>query len=379
MTRVATLACAALSLAASAFHVQVGVSGRYTDGGTFTNGVFVPNLVWTNMTDEVGVTNGYFEGFSLLPANIEHVQGLTFNVGTRGNPPYDRFFTCAETVNLGTFGYYNSWIPGQDYRMFNSVFTCRCDPYSTVVNGTSSDITVNGVRIGAWQGARLPFPLELYMDEIEDVEFHDLATGDELTPSADEYTGDIYIDGDHYYLGWTGDFRITSPASNRVVSAERLLYGEDVSNSIVYAENSYPIYEGRIPVHTNIQLNTWWDFAQSEWGSSPQAKINGEVVCGGHDTGHIIPYTVNAADVYVSEMSGEGAFYFTMSQTPGSGYGGGACTFKCWDADTGSTTAGYAAAAPEHRAAISGGTSTVAEFKVTINIYTGKWKVEPAQ
>ena len=378
MTRVVTLACAALSLAACAFHVQVGVSGRYTDSGTFVDGVFVPKYVWTNMTDEVGATNGYYEGFSLSPANLSHVQGMEFAISTRGNNYNGRKnFTCAETVDLGTFGYYNASIPGQDWRMNYSLFTCRGNPYSVVVNDTGIDRTINGVLVKEGHGARLPFPLELYMDEINGVKFYDLETWDELTPHADQYTGDIYLNSDHYYLGWTGDIRIVDPASNRVISAERLLYGEDASNSIVYAENDYPIYEGRVLVSTNVQLNTWWDFTQSEWGD-PKAYINGVEVCPNHSTSHIIAYTVNAQDIYVSEMSGEGTFYFTMSQTPESGHGGGSCVFKCWDANAGSTTAGYAAATSEHKAAISGGASTLAEFKVTINIYTGKWKVEPA-
>ena len=376
MMRMATLAFAALSLAASAFHVQVGVSGRYTDGGTFVNGTFIPNLVWTNMTDEVGATNGYFEGFSLDPARLSHVQNWTFSIGTRNGYYGTITFTCDETVKIGTFGYYYSAISGQDWRMFNSVFTCRGDPYSTVLNDTGADRTINGVLIRAGQSARLPFPLELYMEEIDDVKFYDLTTGDELTPHADQYTGDIYIDYDHYYLGWTGDFKITCPATNRVMSAERLLYGEDASNSIVYAENSYPIYQERI--YTNIQLNTWWDFTQSEWGDAPVAKINGETVCGAHSTGHIIPYNTEEGFYYIIPVE-ERVTYFTMSQVPQSGYGGGACVFKCWDASVSSSREGYAATAPEHKAEISGGVSTVAKFKLTMNIKTGEWKVEPVE
>ncbi len=145
----------------------------------------------------------------------------------------------------------------------------------------------------------------------------------------------------------------------------------------MYGEDGEPVRKGLQIVSTNIALMTWWDFAESEWGS-PQAKINGVVVCPGHSTSHIIAYTVNNNRLVVNEMTGKGYFEFEMSQTPGPGNGasGGACTMRCWDASYGSKTSDYARTPAGHKAEIPAGLG-VARFGFTVNIYKGTWKVEP--
>ena len=49
---------------------------------------------------------------------------------------------------------------------------------------------------------------------------------------------------------------------------------------------------------------------------------------------------------------------------------------RCWDKNAGGDTSGYAAASDDHKAEVSAGLGT-ARFKLTVNILTGQWKVEP--
>ena len=156
-----------------------------------------------------------------------------------------------------------------------------------------------------------------------------------------------------------------------------LVYGDMVSTNadkVLYGKAGMPLRSAVVNVTTNFELMTWWDFTQSEWGS-PKAKINEEVVCSSHATSHIISHTVNGNNIQVNELTGKGYIYFTMSQEPQSGYAGGSCTMRCWDASMGSDTSAYANTPADHKAESSAGTG-VARFKVTVNIYAGTWKVE---
>jgi hypothetical protein len=49
---------------------------------------------------------------------------------------------------------------------------------------------------------------------------------------------------------------------------------------------------------------------------------------------------------------------------------------RCWDAKMGSSTSGYSNTPAQHKAEVSAGMG-VARFKLTINTFTGEWKVEP--
>ena len=373
MKRAITTLLAAAALSASAYNVQIGVTGLYTADRVYTNKTFVYTIVPTNTHLAVGNVGGVE-----IYERSNDCAGISLNGGSISLYTQNGYYgtvtiPLAETTYVGTFGYYYSAIPGQDWRWFNAVCTVRGNPYSLVANRTGQDRYVNGLLIKSGESGNLPFPHTLTMDEVPGIRFFDIYSEDELFPADNGY-GQTYWKG-AYHLAWSGDFFFTDDTSltNRAASAERLVYSDADTNKLLYAQNDKPIYQGTVSISTNVSLMTWWDFNQNEWGD-PQAKINGEVVCPSHDTSHLISYRVNVGDVRVSDMSGVGSFTFTMSQTPQSGHSGGSCTFKCWDAQV----SAYADAPAEHRAEISGSTSTVAKFRVNINIMTGVWKVEPA-
>lgn len=370
---IATLLSAA-AISASAYNVQIGVTGLYTADRVYTNNAFVFTIVPTNTHFAFGNVGGVeIAERTGSDYTFASPDGNTIKLGTRGGYYGSVTIPLAETTYIGTFGYYYSAIPGQDWRWYNAICTMRGNPYSLVANKTGQDRYINGLLIKSGESGRLPFPHTLTMDEVPGIRFFDIYSENELFPEDDGY-GQTYFDG-AYHLGWMGDFFFTDDTTltNRAMSAERLLYSDTDTNKLLYAQNNKPIYQGTVSISTNVSLMTWWDFTQSEWGD-PQAKINGEVVCGSHATSHIISYVVNSGNISASEMSGEAVFMFTMSQTPESGKSGGACVFKCWDAHV----AGYDDAPAAHRASISGGASTVARFRVTLNVMTGVWKVEPA-
>lgn len=404
-----SMLCALAAFGASAFHVQIGFSARsaiYTKA--LNNGTLLrptTNTPFRGWTNEVGAVAEYLNQKPSCGYNsIGCVEGFEVEDSSSGpegvyvvwdNPDRpDRVrlseawatsgyttITIAETVYVGTFGYV--YEPYVDYRLFDGVFTCRGDPYSVVMNDTSVARTINGVEIQAGDSAALLFPIHLKTAEIANVKFYDLESGVELTPydyATYGQTPKYYNNGGYYTLGYTGNIRIydgTSAPTN--APDETLVFGDMVSaneDKVLYATNDMPLRSSLVNMTTNIQLQTWWDFSHDDWGSSPKAMINGEVVCDGHSTSHIIAYTINANNVKVNEMTGKGHVYFTMSQTPQSGYSGGSCVMKCWDAALGSSTSAYASAPADHKAEVSAGTG-VARFKMTVNIYAGTWKVEP--
>lgn len=407
MMRFLILAFSALAAAsAGAFHVQIGFSGKsaiyekaINNGSLISPSTNSPFRGWTN---EVGQTASYLASYPTCGYNsIGCVEGFETESasGPEGvhviwnNPDRpDRVtlseawatsgqttITIGETVSVPAFGYV--YEPYVDYRLFNGVFTCRGDPYSVVMNDTSVARTVNGVEIPAGDSAALLFPIHLKTAEIPNVKFYDLESGAELTPHdyASYGQGGKYYNNGYYTLGYTGNIRISDGTSAPTNAPfETLVFGDMVpanEDKVLYAENEMPLWSAIVNVTTNFQLMTWWDFSHSDWGSSPKAKINDEVVCDGHSTSHIISYTVNGNNIKVNELTGKGYIYFTMSQEPQSGYSGGSCTMRCWDASAGSGTAGYSAATADHKAESSAGTG-VARFRVTVNIYAGTWKVE---
>lgn len=279
--------------------------------------------------------------------------------------------TIAETVKCPTFGWV--YAPYIDYRLEYGVFTMRGNPFSIVMNDTSEDRVVNGVEIKAGESARLPFPFWLKMGEVENIRFFDLTTGEEFFGQSFPNMG--YYNGSAYAPMWTGDFRFTDGTTKeKDVPIEPLVFGDmstGAENKLLYADNGFPIYANGKVVATNIYLMTEWEFDHGVWGSVPMAYINDTCVCSGHSTTHIIDYTVST-DGVVFYGNGKGYVDFTMWQTPQSDYSGGSCVMRCWDKNYSS----YANAPAEHRAEISAGLG-VARFRVTINVNTGEWKVEP--
>lgn len=344
-------------LGADNLYFGIPLSARFTaNGASASTGAFIS---WQNRGD---------------PLSARLTQGLS------QSGAYSVDVQISDVAKCPAFGWVQT--PYVDRRLEHGVLTMRGDPCSTVVNGTSRDLVVNGVTLYAGRGARLPFPFHLKMEEVEGVRFYDLATGDEFAPYdyTTTYSGEttIYYDG-AYSPMWTGDFMFkdgNEPAE--VATSSVLLYADMAdggADAPLHGTNGAPVYSGSVCLATNVELVTWWEFDHGQWGGSPMAKINGEVVCGGHSTTHVIPYRVNEERLFVPELSGVAVAYFTMSLDPEDGYSGGRCVMRVWNVSAGSTTDGYAAAAEDHRAEVTANTGT-ARFKISIDFYLGTWKVE---
>lgn len=387
MKRLAAIFAILCTATACAFSVQLSLTGRDSTGKWFSfaseksGGAFGRAVMFMNEGEPIPSPYIYYHfAYVTLPTDYRDdygeikirpcaVEGMDF----AAYGPYVGIpVTNAEAYAFGRL----SW-DTFDFAWSNCVFTLRGDPYSIVMNNTSTARTINDVEIGAFTGKSLLFPLTLKMSNDPGLSFYDLESGEQIPATYSNGNG-------RYSLGWTGNIELrdgsTPSAIPPMTNLDQIVYADMKASDegkVTFAENDKPVYAGLVSVSTNVQLCTWWEFNQDAWGSSPKAKINGEVVCEAHSTDHLIGYTTNQGVLHVSEMTGIGTFTFTMSQTPDSGHSGGTCVFKCWDASVGATKEGYAAAAPEHKAAVNGGAGTVAVFRVTINVLNGKWKVEP--
>lgn len=335
--------------------VSFGDSVRVKHKGEkgWTQYFFGPEMYWRDTDDTM---NALLEAYAINNGEFTEEQGF-YKV------------RLAETVKVGDVPSYTG-----ASNLTGVVVTMRGDPYSLVMNDTAEDRTVNGVLIPAGRTASLKFPIYLKTPEIDGVKFYDLDSGAELeTP--DYWKG-------AYGLGYAGNIRMsTATLTPTNAPDEKLVYGDmaaENADRLLYATNDAPIYQSFVNISTNIMVNTWWDFAKTDWGGNPVAKINGSGVCNVHDTTHIIPYTVNADNLRVHGTLGYGVVYFTMSMTPSAGTSGGACVMRCWDASMPNTADGYADTPADHKAEVSAGTG-VAKFKMTIWPATGKWIVEPAE
>lgn len=149
-----------------------------------------------------------------------------------------------------------------------------------------------------------------------------------------------------------------------------LLYASNLTTG-EYADNPHPLlFQQAFKYNpTNVLVWTEWKFNQDSYGL-PYAKINGETVCYGHGTTHIIDYNVGTATNWYYDASTK--LYttrFTMSiDVVTSGKSGGACEFRCW---FGAST--YDAAEPNARASFIGDQSSCPRFKVTCP----KWRNDP--
>lgn len=402
------------ALQSAAFHVQIGCSYRSDEVDAFlrdTNNVILYNskplrhpYFWKNV--ELGASPEYLlrtEGLSGPRARVSFADYVLIRF--KDEYYYNQYFigpqmqwrdtdntmnallaaraliggefteergfykvALAETVKVGDVPSYNG-----SSNLTGVVVTMRGDPYSLVMNDTAEDRTVNGVLIPAGRTASLKLPIYLKTPEIDGVKFYDLDSGVELeTP--------VYWNG-AYAPGYTGNIRIsTATLTPTNAPDEKLVYGDmaaENADRLLYATNGEPIYSSVVIIRTNITVNTWWDFAAADWGARPAAKINDSVVCSSHVTSHLIPYTVNTKDLRTNIL-GYGVVYFTMSMTPQTGFGGGACVMRCWDSSVANTVDGYADTPVDHKAEVSAGTG-VAKFKMTIWQATGKWSVEPTE
>ena len=385
MRRIASTIALALPLVAFAFNVQFSISGRDAGGEWFSvqqergGGAFGGYLGGISLRFSRNETydghavfalvqpdyNTAESQFYLWPAMNEY--GMMYQTGAGVSIALGE----AEARAIGNFELgYGSVI------WSNCVFTARGDPYSVVLNNTTTPRTVNGVSIGAFEGKRVFFPLRLIMAQDNALSFYDLESGEQIPTPTYRNHG--------YELLWAGDIELRDGSAPQAIPSmtnlDQVVFADikadGTTNRIIYAENNNPVYAGMISLTTNVQLCTWWEFDQSAWGH-PKAKINGEIVCGSHNTDHLISYSVHTGPISASELSGKMSFTFTMSQDPDGSHVGGACVFKCWDAASGESKDGYAATPTAHKASISGNASTVATFRVTINVFTGEWKVEP--
>lgn len=369
-----------LPMAAAAFDVQIGVSLRSIwTGGWFSDTVEIGG---TSKIDTISATGVTKLRIPVSIADLNFMRGPTFSITVADNFALrQRFFVPSDSVVIdGDLGYDNRWGTNYEGPLYtNAVVTMRGNPYSTVVNDTGADRTINGVLIPDGKSARLLFPLYLVMEELPNAKFYDLDTGEEITPT---HTGDVmetavYYRNGAYCLNWGGDFRISCDRPTRNATTNDVPIYADLKSehagAILFGRSGSPLY-GPYSSVTNFTLMTWWDFDQGQWGSSPQAYINDVCVCSSHSTGHIIDYEIDPSVFQVS-FSNPGSFTFTMSQTPQSGKSGGSCVMRCWGRYYGADASGYEKAPVAHKAEVSAGTD-VATFRVTINAdYT--WKVEP--
>lgn len=380
---------AALSLAplhAPAFHIQFGVGARFASLPSVYRTNYGSNLstrhLW--LTQEVGAVPGYLTsrnrlnisttvwwkdsssggGISSDPSASKGVDLVWDDVDDTGCVT---LYEQTGRTELGTVEIVEAVrADGVQSSVSDIVLTARGDPYSTVFNATEQSLTVNGATIEPHSAVRLKFPVYLRMSAIEGIRFYDLDTLEELSAT--------YSDG-VYLLGWTGNVRISTrqDPDNTIAAAadERLLYGdiaEESGNRLLHSANGGLVYSSSFR-GTNIALNVWWDFTQSEWGS-PDAYVNGSAVCYGHVTGHIIPHPVADGDPH--SLSETREIYFTASLSPDESHAGGACAIRCFDATEGD----YASTPSNHRAEVEAGLNT-ATFRLTIGPYGLWWKVEP--
>lgn len=151
---------------------------------------------------------------------------------------------------------------------------------------------------------------------------------------------------------------------SNVLYATNLTTGE-------YADNPHPLLFQQAFKYdpTNVMVWTEWQFNQDAYGS-PYAKINGETVCWGHSTTHIIDYNVGTTTNWSYNASTR--LYtteFDMSiEIRDSSKSGGSCVYRCWFGAT-----AYDAADPNCRASYSGDQSSCPRFRITCP----KWRNDP--
>ena len=177
--------------AANAMHIQIGASGWSRHAGQWIDGSVGIGATAGTLSSQICAAYGwtdYGSYYYYVPLGAKRITtgneswtescyvrfipggGLSLYAATT-SPDYTeqygaKRFVAAETVSLGTFGYTSQY---HNYAWDHAVITIRGDPYSTVLNDTDTDRTVNGVLIPAGEARALPFPIYLVMDEIENV------------------------------------------------------------------------------------------------------------------------------------------------------------------------------------------------------------------
>ncbi len=403
MRRIAIVMIFAASLAAFGINVQFGVSGRSEEIAYWIPRYdrTDPSNDWFGITRPICATDRYVKVYGDYTGNVvvpqvelfARLRGYYLDDGQwvedyqpygevirwrNPNNPYEvtlghnasagGFYDAVVTIN-GEAMPFGSTVSSYNHAgVDHGVLTVRGDPTSLVINDTSVSRTINGVVIPSGEGKRLPFPFYLKTTEIPNVSFWDAWDNTPITQ------GRAYSNGS-YLLGYTGDIRIKDGSSPTNTPLERLVYSSqtDTLGKLLYANNGDLIYSEYKILSTNLTFNTWWDFDVNDWGGSPKAMINGEVVCSSHSTGHLIGYYVSMEDMRIS-LNRYARGSFTMTQIPTEGYTGGACVYKCWDGSMPNTQQGYADTPAGHKAEYSGGT-VGARFEVVLDLLNRTWTV----
>ena len=204
--------------------------------------------------------------------------------------------------------------------------------------------------IGATTNAYYRFSWSVTSGSSQGIKLYSLSSGAVVSSAPDMEYGFL-----------VGEFAFRRDAQSRGFD---VLYGSD--DVPIYGKDDDPLYAGKPFIYTtNVTVMTEWAFDQSAYGS-PVAYINGESVCGGHSTSHIIDYTVTSADSWTWNKNKQAyEAWFTMSiYTSGSG---GSCNFRCWR-----NASSYDAANVDERASVSGDQSTVARFRIEHKPQTGE-------
>lgn len=169
----------------------------------------------------------------------------------------------------------------------------------------------------------------------------------------------------------------TPPAIHHVGGS--LLYAdiEDSSGTnLLYGASGYPLYRTTTNIVDNITVMTEWVFDQSN-DPSPHAYINGEDVCAGHATSHIIDYNITAAGDWIYDRSSNCyVIDFSMQLRSGSSASSSSysVTQRCWFGAN-----AYANADSDKRAEVSGTVGDIAYFRASVNKSTGVKKLQLRQ
>lgn len=328
----------------------------YLSFGPFNRGSAGPayvKLVWDNPDDTSKISIWQY-------ANGENIK-LWGNISIAETMHLDTIFTMANMVI--------------DY----NVITFAGDLYSSVSNDTDEDLEINSILVKAHSSHRFFLPFVLKMAKNDDLVFYETFPNyAKINPTLKD--GEDYWENAYHFMTMKQILiRNKKQKEEQPYNGENLVYADIKSTSHLpmFGKENNLIYQGTIPNPsniTNLNLNTEWAFSYNDWGA-PHAILNGEDVCPGHSTTHIIDYQVNVSEIRVSVMSKIGYIYFTMSLVPGDNadggtYPGGACTMRAWDKNY----ATFDACPEKQRSEISAGTG-IATFKVKFNGTKGTWEI----
>lgn len=167
----------------------------------------------------------------------------------------------------------------------------------------------------------------------------------------------------------------TKPTIHKLKGA--LVYGDMNPSSdgkILFGSSGSPLYSIKDILDT-FEVMTEWVFDQSS-AYSPNAYINGDCVCSGHSTTHIIDYVIATDDNWRYDAS-TGCFVitFTMSMDDSGSAGSYSVVQRCWNSDYET----YDETPSDERASQSVSLGAVSTFRASFNRTTGDKKLELVQ